>query len=726
MRTVLLTIGLILSTTLNTLGQIHDQGKFNELKENADLVVMGELVEKTSFLNPDQRMIFTSNWVKVFTTIKGDQHETIEIITNGGEFGGVEQWWSHEIELPEKSRGYFFLKATSTEIIKEGEFFRFNGHDAFVPLRTKRISDAIESFVLNDTIVEFGFDNIQIDLPNLCFDVLIRSNIDGLEFGKGELFLQYPEEVFGTNVVANERIEASKGDVINSSEFSISLSDDEENIFQAVVDGGCIAPSFTENGLPLSTEFQTFMRVNLEIQDFSAIGSISMDKLKMGGKVFHYDSFSGKCIPFNDIIVPDPIETGLVCSITSFMDTIVNAGTGDTLTIVGMNFEMPGQVEFPNADDGGVSFTSAQPADIISWSTDTIRVIVPSNPEPAGYGIFRVRTSSGMICPSPDTLDVCYAVRNQRNSSTGAGERIHLGSSVGDNKYTFRPDSTLGNNAMAVATIEQSLCDWNKATKINWELGATLNAASPLLDSLNHIFMASAAVLPIGAAATTIVTRLSCQTITPPVQLIPYSGDIDIAIRADLTTLPVPVTGGWNFNHTVAPAANQYDFYTVILHELGHAHNLKHMMPLPKAMFWESNAGDTLRDLSPKDILGAQDVFNTSTIALNQSFLCNPIDTTTLCGTTSVIELERIGQIKVYPNPLAELLIIELDLIQGGYLSAQIVDVAGKQIMIENLGKTYSGHQTFTIELPNNISSGIYFLSLKFDNRVHSIKLLKI
>lgn len=726
MRTVLLTIGLILSMTLNIFGQIHDQEKFNELKEKADLVVMGELVKKTSFLNPDQRMIFTSNWVKVFTTIKGDEHETIEIITNGGEFGGVEQWWSHATELPEKSRGYFFLKATSTEIIKEGEFFRLNGHDAFIPLQTKQISDAIESFVLNDTIVEFGFDNIQIDLPNLRFDVLIRSNIDGLEFGKGELFLQYPEEVFGTNVVANERIEASKGDVINSSEFSISLSDDEENIFQAVVEGGCIAPSFTENELPLSTEFQTFMRVNLEIQDFSAIGSISMDELKMDGKVFHFDSFSGKCIPFNEIIVPDPIETGLVCSITSFMDTIVNAGTGDTLTIVGMNFEMPGQVEFPSADDGGASFTSAQPADIISWSTYTIRVIVPSNPEPAGYGIFRVRTSSGMLCPSPDTLDVCFAVRNQRNSSTGVGERIHLGSSVGDNKFTFRPDSTLGNNAMAVATIEQALCDWNKATKINWELGAILNAASPLLDSLNHIFMATPAVLPIGAAATTIVTRLSCQTITPPVQLIPYSGDIDIAIRADLTTLPVPVTGGWNFDHTAAPAANQYDFYTVILHELGHAHNLKHMMPLPKAMFWESNAGDTLRDLSPKDILGAQDVFNTSTIALNQSFLCNPIDTATLCGTTSVIELERIGQIKVYPNPLTESLTIELDLIQGGSLFAQITDVTGKQIMAKNLGKTYSGHQTFTVELPNNISSGIYFLSLKFDERIHSVKLLKL
>ncbi len=243
MRTVLLTIGLIFTLMLNVSGQIHDQEKFNQMKENADLVVFGELVEKTSFWNPDHRMIFTSNWIKVFTTIKGEQHETIEIITNGGEFGGIEQSWSHETELPEKAKGYFFLKATSTEIIKESGFFRLNGQNAFIPLRTKQSPNPIESLVMVDTIVEFDFDNIQINLPNLSFDVLIRSNIDGLEFGKGELFLQYPQEVFGTDIVANDKIETSKGDVINSSEFSISLFDDSVDIFQAVIDGGCIDAS---------------------------------------------------------------------------------------------------------------------------------------------------------------------------------------------------------------------------------------------------------------------------------------------------------------------------------------------------------------------------------------------------------------------------------------------------------------------------------------------------
>ncbi len=43
---------------------------------------------KKRFWNPDRRMIFTSNRIKAFTTIKGSQSETVEIITNGGTVGG--------------------------------------------------------------------------------------------------------------------------------------------------------------------------------------------------------------------------------------------------------------------------------------------------------------------------------------------------------------------------------------------------------------------------------------------------------------------------------------------------------------------------------------------------------------------------------------------------------------------------------------------------------------
>jgi subtilisin family serine protease len=174
---------------------------------------------------------------------------------------------------------------------------------------------------LNDTIVEFGFDNVQFEYPNfLNFDVLIRTNIDGLEFGKGELFTQYPESAFGSSVVANGYIEIQKGDVIDDSQYTIITSDEEEDIFKAIVNGGCVLPSANvpENTTPLSTNFQLFIRVRLEIQDISAAGLISMDDVRMDGNVFFVDPGTDGCRPFTKVVVPNPIDIEDVCKCSSY------------------------------------------------------------------------------------------------------------------------------------------------------------------------------------------------------------------------------------------------------------------------------------------------------------------------------------------------------------------------------------------------------------------------
>jgi len=47
----------------------------------------------------------------------------------------------------------------------------------------------------------------------------------------------------------------------------------------------------------------------------------------------------------------------------------LTAGTGDILTILGSGFDtLQGTVMFPNADDGGMTFMTAQPLDIFQWT----------------------------------------------------------------------------------------------------------------------------------------------------------------------------------------------------------------------------------------------------------------------------------------------------------------------------------------------------------------------
>ena len=50
---------------------------------------------------------------------------------------------------------------------------------------------------------------------------------------------------------------------------------------------------------------------------------------------------------------------------------------------------------------------------------------------------------------------------------------------------------------------------------------------------------------------------------------------IDIAVRENLMLMDPPAQGGWNFT-MMNPEADQLDFYSIIQHELGHAHLLSH------------------------------------------------------------------------------------------------------------------------------------------------------
>ena len=246
-------------------------------------------------------------------------------------------------------------------------------------------------------------------------------------------------------------------------------------------------------------------------------------------------------------------------------------------------------------------------------------------------------------------------------------------------------------------------------------------------DSIHRVFVAPPAVFGVGVPAKTMVTIKSCQMTAPPFTTIRYSGDIDFAIRSDLTTLPIPVTGGWHFDHTTAPAANEYDFYTVALHEMGHGHNHLHAMHLPKVMIWESNAGDTLRQIDAKGILGAQDIMSASTPALSQSFLCNPIDTMSLCGSTFTTEVKDIGLLTVYPNPASDYIDIELDMSESSDVTVRLSDMTGKVVLHKDFGVLFRGKHNLRVDLQNGIPSGLYAVSFQFgENRIQSFKLIKL
>lgn len=748
----LLLLVLVTLVTIVSLDAQFDYDFLERKTQESDLAIIGKVVEKESFWNSKKTMIFTSNKINVLGKIKGETPDVIEIITYGGDIEDKFQIWSDERTLSSNSKGYFFLKEDKSGFAKSEHYYILNGERSFIPLPKKQTPDITpNNFVSTDKIIEFGFDNIQVQQVNeLSFDILVKTNSAGvgLEFGYGDVLAHYSAEVFGFNVYDNDKLGVVKEVVLADPAYSLVTEDFAADVFRSIINGGCNSSStaFT-TGVPLTTEFQKLLAVTMEIEDLTALGTISLDEFQMNGNVNYYDPQTGNCLPFDSIIYPNPIETGMVCNITGFMSDLdaanpdrTAAGTDNILTITGMNFEgMPGAVEFQNADEPGGALVTTEAVDFDaaaggSWADNQIQVKVPSAPITAGSGIFQIRTASGMVCISPAPLEICYAATTFR---TGANEvrKIYLADHLddGDGQFPFRLDAGLDGNADAVASIEMSICDWNAQTNIDWNIGAVYGGASPSIDGENHIFLAPAGVFATnpGASMRTIIGGnriLTCNDFSeiPPINL-NHTTDIDLAVRQDLNTMNPPAPGGWNFDPVAMPAADQLDFYSIMQHELGHAHLLGHALSDNKKMYPNSMLGDDMRNIIDKDALGGNYILDLSDAALNApDAVCpTPVERNVMCA-VSVEELQEISNLVIAPNPFSDKINLSLSLEDSYEVQAQLYDLRGQTIAFTNFGKLNSGEHQLTMSFDSSLSTGVYFLAVEINGISGVYKMIKL
>jgi len=731
----------------------------------SDIVVIGKVYEKESFWGADKTTIFTSNKILIDGSIKGEPLQTLEIITNGGDLDGKFQIWSEEPTLKLGSEGYFFLIEDKSKIARQNLCYRLNGLDGFINISDKQnVSKTYKNKKTSSAakVVEFEFDNIQVEQGNIIsFDIVIKTNSEGagFEYGYGDILAQYSENVFGTNVYANGRLAVSKGIVIGNPVYTLSTEDFTTDVFKSVISSACnLSTSFQSgSGIPLTTSFQQLLSIRLEVQDVTAIGTISLDEFQMDGKIHYFDPLVGLCLPFDEIIYPDPIETNLLCSITSFSSDFdednpdrTTAGTDNVLTITGMNFgNNPGSVEFQNADDviPPIDLVSTEVEDFTSglWTDNLIQVKVPSAPVPAGSGIFQIRTPDGKLCISDTPLEICYGMTNIRFATSNEVHKIYLADYPNDTngQFVFRLEDDIQTNADAVNAIQMALCDWNRATGIDWILGDEYNNedlitgldASPAIDNVNHIFMADSIVFtgnPNAKMRTIIggerIDNCSDFSELPPLPIF-YTTDIDIAVREDLAQMEFPALGGWNFDTMENPESNQADFYSVILHELGHAHLLTHALPNDKLMYPASDFGTIMRQVTNKEVLGGNYILD-----IAQSILNSPDADScpsprgrneALCTTNTTDGFYAANQVNIFPNPYSNQFIINLSLENTHNVRVNVHDMLGQEIFTKHFGTLSASEHTLDITTQSNIPTGVYFVEIDIDGFLKVFKLMK-
>jgi PKD repeat protein len=302
-------------------------------------------------------------------------------------------------------------------------------------------------------------------------------------------------------------------------------------------------------------------------------------------------------------------------SITNFSPTTITAGTNSILTINGSGFgssQGSSTVGFKNADNGGTSYITPAASQYISWSDTQIKVIVPDN---SGTGTIRV--VAGSTIASTAILTVSYAEMNTSASSSSPTpyqtDHVNRNNAGG---ITWQMYTSFNSNTAANQSFTRAFNTWRCATHINWVIGSTTTVNSIGSDGTNVIRFDSGNELGAGILGQCTSFWIGCSS------SVWYVKELDMAVDDG---------ANWNFG-PAAPTGSQYDFETVMLHELGHGHQLGHVIDKADVMNYALSNLTSKRALNTNNQASGDDVMSRSLVANS----CGPGAMTKLTGQCAI------------------------------------------------------------------------------------------
>ncbi|MDH7514286.1 MAG: matrixin family metalloprotease [Bacteroidota bacterium] len=289
--------------------------------------------------------------------------------------------------------------------------------------------------------------------------------------------------------------------------------------------------------------------------------------------------------------------------ISSIVPQMRSAGTDSTITIAGSKFNPirgTGNVLFKNADDGGASYIAPASTEYLVWSDTSIVVRVPTQ---AGSGVIKVANSDPDTTTSSVTLTIPYALLNATFSGKPTTTRFISRNPNGG--LSWRMNTAFSTATLARDAFLRAMKKWRCSVSayggVHWDLGPATAADVVAYDGVNVVRFDIGNELPPGilGRCTSYYSFIACGT---------DSGAV-------VTELDIVFDGGasWYFG-TGTPGGSQYDFESVSLHELGHAHQLAHVISNGAVMHYAIPPGATRRTLSSPDTAAANNVLRRSMV----------------------------------------------------------------------------------------------------------------
>ncbi len=560
----------------------------------------------------------------------------------------------------------------------------------------------------------------------LEFDILASSNVSWTRLSIADMFLAYNTSGFGSTPNASFELAPEFGNIGYST--SILPYPPPANLLEIMVSQDDLDDSTKH--IQINLDPKRIGRMKMEVKNCHENAGIYFVDTLMNGLQYY---FGGTPIPliaygFGEKGNPDFYDQYLCVPnapiITSIYPKVLSAGVFDTLTIEGKGFKPSndlGKVYFRDAGfPDSTVFNDAFIEDYIIYTDSLIKVYVPSilydSGNGAGSGKVKVENSLNGVATSDQPINVLFSVTNIREPDTAY--RISFINQNGIGGYTFEMAIQLETEG-AGPCIKKAVEKWRCLTKVNWTFKeiAEIGTNSSSDNSKSVVFIGDTIPPDSNGSGFLMRTYLagykkSCDDGS---QIVYYIDNMDIEVNPYYTFAydcsDIDTIGGI------------HDFYSVLLHELGHCHMLGHNVEEDEIMYttWNENVD------SPRfnDVAGGKNVIEFSS-GWESTGSCSSIfiHETASCETNFIKEYNDAGySINIYPNPFSEFLNIEIKAISNLYID--VIDLTGRSIFSKKIENDQSSGQPVIISLGKEIPPGPYILKILSDKKSFSTIIIK-
>jgi hypothetical protein len=570
--------------------------------------------------------------------------------------------------------------------------------------------------------------------PKYCeFDIVVSDNIWTKYLDIAYLRIEYPDIVFGTDIVANNKITVTRGSLINNTNcYSNPVPTDigTNSIYIPITES-----VYSQCKSQITNVFQQLIHVKIEMQNCVPLEDIKLeDSIAFGGlstfmtgsafSDFPNDTFSVEY----DTFAVNTVYTGSCnAEIVDFWPKKLHGGTHDTMWIEGYQFRDymgTGGLYFHNANAPSTGMVyKLKPVDIISWTDTLIKVIIPSidsnqSNKILGSGYFKIINNLGQTDTSPTKLEVVYSLRHRVDSALGTKNNVLHYNANNNGGYSFYVDTSVSNNPKAYAAIKKAMREWVCATGINFNIiGDTTGLPKhKQTEGINHITFGP---LPQYAGAVIVTDNGGCLGSSPNQHLFT---DIDFIISDSVVN--------WYYDTLGNKPSGKVDFYQMALHELGHAIGHKHIIDSTQLMYYlapftiNSNVPFNLRNVDllnqVEAVKGGRRQVGMSSYAPNFWACSSSIEMSALaiCDKYSTLSTSNViknnEQLTIYPNPFTTSINIKKENTSIKIENIKLFNLTGS--VIKTWDNIENASLEISIQLPNIPANTIYLLQINTNN----------